>query len=444
MYCMKCGTQLPDNANFCIKCGYSFNNIPQSPPVMNVPLTETRIVPAKCTNCNAALQVDPTKEAAVCPYCNSAFIVSKAINNINVGNAVFSLNGATVNVNNQLNTANYIKRAKEYINSRNYSNAEDYLDKVLDQEPENKEAVELMYIVLLKEVIITDHNNVENVIRALSKATAFDNDPNHLLVTDYLCYLGESIEEKMFSTSQPIPLTDYKTILPYYEKAQELHPENAFIKQAVARVHYILNDYCFGACESHGARYEIKANEFVIWKGTFKRTAQRYSYHEITNIQQGTFDNELVSFCCRGVTHTVRIGFTDVKRFYNALNNAITGYYLLPPHKTLYAMNMVTKSDSKQFELVNYYNKNGLLSELQRVNNLNLNLYVKDNTSGQTSKETADSRISKSEIRNNSNVETSKSVRENSHYKCAYCGYEVSNREARCPKCRQPGNWNNV
>ena len=40
---------------------------------------KTRLVPAICTQCGAALEVDPTQEAAVCRYCNTHFIVDKAI-----------------------------------------------------------------------------------------------------------------------------------------------------------------------------------------------------------------------------------------------------------------------------------------------------------------------------------------------------------------------------
>ena len=35
------------------------------------------IIPAKCTNCGASLEIDSAKDAAVCPYCGSAFIVEK-------------------------------------------------------------------------------------------------------------------------------------------------------------------------------------------------------------------------------------------------------------------------------------------------------------------------------------------------------------------------------
>lgn len=41
------------------------------------------LVNAKCTNCGAPLIVDNTKEAAICQYCGSAFIVEQAINNYN-------------------------------------------------------------------------------------------------------------------------------------------------------------------------------------------------------------------------------------------------------------------------------------------------------------------------------------------------------------------------
>ena len=44
------------------------------------------LVNAKCTNCGGVLQVDDSKEAAICPFCESAYIVEKAINNFNITN----------------------------------------------------------------------------------------------------------------------------------------------------------------------------------------------------------------------------------------------------------------------------------------------------------------------------------------------------------------------
>jgi hypothetical protein len=44
----------------------------------------TNFTPAICTQCGAALEVDPRLEAAVCKFCKTPFIVEKAIQNYNV------------------------------------------------------------------------------------------------------------------------------------------------------------------------------------------------------------------------------------------------------------------------------------------------------------------------------------------------------------------------
>ncbi len=48
---------------------------------------KTRLVPAVCTQCGARLEVDPSQDAAVCPYCNTPYVVDKAIRNYNIQNA---------------------------------------------------------------------------------------------------------------------------------------------------------------------------------------------------------------------------------------------------------------------------------------------------------------------------------------------------------------------
>ena len=48
------------------------------------------LVNAKCTNCGANIKIDDNKEAAVCEFCGSAFIVEKAINNYNITNNIIT------------------------------------------------------------------------------------------------------------------------------------------------------------------------------------------------------------------------------------------------------------------------------------------------------------------------------------------------------------------
>ncbi len=46
------------------------------------------LVPCKCTNCGSTLTVDSAKDAAICEFCGSAFVVEKAINNYNCINNI--------------------------------------------------------------------------------------------------------------------------------------------------------------------------------------------------------------------------------------------------------------------------------------------------------------------------------------------------------------------
>ncbi len=53
------------------------------------------LVNAKCTNCGANLTVDESKDAAICEFCGSAYIVEKAVQNYNV-----TIHAHTVNIYN--------------------------------------------------------------------------------------------------------------------------------------------------------------------------------------------------------------------------------------------------------------------------------------------------------------------------------------------------------
>ncbi len=96
------------------------------------------LVPAKCTQCGANIKVDSTKEASVCEYCRTPFIVEKAINNYNNN---ISINNATINIQG-LNTENLLKRALSYEKDGDFEKAEEYYDKVLDIDINNIEATD--------------------------------------------------------------------------------------------------------------------------------------------------------------------------------------------------------------------------------------------------------------------------------------------------------------
>ena len=60
------------------------------------------LVKAQCTNCGGTLEVDNSKDAAICPYCNTPYIVDQAINKFNVSNANINIQGANINVSGHL------------------------------------------------------------------------------------------------------------------------------------------------------------------------------------------------------------------------------------------------------------------------------------------------------------------------------------------------------
>lgn len=76
------------------------------------------LVPAKCTNCGGNLQTDNTKDAAICPYCGSAFIVEKAITNYNIDsvhNLTNNIYAHNISIPNNMREFNIVAGAlKEY------------------------------------------------------------------------------------------------------------------------------------------------------------------------------------------------------------------------------------------------------------------------------------------------------------------------------------------
>lgn len=90
------------------------------------------LVPAICTQCGSTLKIDPKRDAAVCPYCNTAFITEKAINNYNttVVNKIGSVNADVVYVFDNKSVENLVKSAETFIKINDYGKAFDIFHKL--------------------------------------------------------------------------------------------------------------------------------------------------------------------------------------------------------------------------------------------------------------------------------------------------------------------------
>lgn len=91
------------------------------------------IVPAKCTACGANLNVDSNKDAAVCNYCGSAFIIEKAINNYNNYNTI----NADKVVVEGIQVETLLKNAETYIKLGDFGRAQTYYTEMTKHFPDD-------------------------------------------------------------------------------------------------------------------------------------------------------------------------------------------------------------------------------------------------------------------------------------------------------------------
>ena len=84
------------------------------------------LVPAICTQCGSKLEVDPSREAAVCPYCKTPFITQKAINHYNTTNVtnIGSVHADVLNMTDDNSRDNRVKSGETFIRLNDYVSAE--------------------------------------------------------------------------------------------------------------------------------------------------------------------------------------------------------------------------------------------------------------------------------------------------------------------------------
>lgn len=84
------------------------------------------LVPAICTQCGSKLEVDPGKEAAICPYCKTPFITQKAINHYSTTNVtnIDRFHAEVVNMTDDSSRDNRVKAGETFITLNNYVSAE--------------------------------------------------------------------------------------------------------------------------------------------------------------------------------------------------------------------------------------------------------------------------------------------------------------------------------
>ncbi len=104
------------------------------------PPPPVQIVPAKCTNCGGTLTLNPNEESAICPFCESSFIVKQAIQNYNISLEAGTINIANASIQTGPSVNNLLSRANEFLSRSDFDSAKKYYEQVLDLDITNAAA----------------------------------------------------------------------------------------------------------------------------------------------------------------------------------------------------------------------------------------------------------------------------------------------------------------
>ena len=86
------------------------------------------LVAAKCLNCGGELQIDSGRDAAICPYCGTPFVVEKAINYYTTQNVthIGTIGHADIHVMDDSGLEAKVKNADAYLTRhKDYAKAEE-------------------------------------------------------------------------------------------------------------------------------------------------------------------------------------------------------------------------------------------------------------------------------------------------------------------------------
>ena len=336
-------------------------------------------VTGNCPNCNSMLKInDPNIEAALCPVCKAPFSMKEAIARANV-KTLHNISPTMIETN--------IDKAKAFIKAADYEKAIEYINIVLAADPDNLAAKDMLRLLFFVRVSRTNPDDYERILEYLSKALEYDIDRRHLLITDYLCYLGSNAETNVLKPQdlssvkglvrnikgfEYIPIWEYRKAKAYYSLAYSIHPENADITLAISRINYLLNEYVYFKTNSHGEDCELTATAIKVSKGLMKRTTEVYMMDGISNIQKKNLD-ENIYFDYNGMKKSIRVDVTEMKKFYEPFFNTKCGYCLKPNYEVLVKKNLIRNFKSsgfltqKQYSIISYYDFNSLTKILEEL-----------------------------------------------------------------------------
>ncbi len=78
MFCIKCGTELPEDATFCIKCGAKQQQVPQQKAASPDTIASAETKELKCPSCGAPISPKFGEMVITCEYCGASITFESA------------------------------------------------------------------------------------------------------------------------------------------------------------------------------------------------------------------------------------------------------------------------------------------------------------------------------------------------------------------------------
>ncbi|MBQ8803519.1 MAG: hypothetical protein IJZ53_07805 [Tyzzerella sp.] len=145
------------------------------------------LIPAKCTNCGANINVDEYKDAGICEFCGCAFVTEKAINNYttNITNNIVNnnnFNGANVTIQDDDNVDGLLRLAKRELQSKHYGSKKlfEYLDEIILKSSDGiKQIIELFRETGIYEIVdfgLRQDKYIDDALEIINLVTRYDQD----------------------------------------------------------------------------------------------------------------------------------------------------------------------------------------------------------------------------------------------------------------------------
>ena len=125
MFCIQCGSKLPENARFCSQCGYQINqrNDNALDSQDNKVISQRNVL--KCEMCSSN-QIVKENGYYVCKSCGTQYSIDEA------KKLLIEIDNASIRIDNSDKLENYVRLAIVEINANNGESALSYCDKALE------------------------------------------------------------------------------------------------------------------------------------------------------------------------------------------------------------------------------------------------------------------------------------------------------------------------